>query len=278
MRAIERWQNMLTIGEFSKACGVTVKTLRHYDKIGLLLPNKVDTMTNYRYYSEEQISQMLLINRLKRYGLSLQRIQALLLSEEDLFPVLVTQKHVLSKEIQLIEGTLSELNAHLKDIERSGKMINYQRNYEITLVEREPVSIMSVRQEMNLAQYDQAFDRAFGQLFEKIGQQQVVPVGPAIAIYHDSEFMEEDTDIEVALPINAPESASRQLSGGLHIRTVHRGAYHNLSEAYAAIVEWMSINGYESVGAPFEIYEQSAMNDCPMEQWETAIYFPAQLK
>ena len=66
---------MLTIGQMSKACGVTVKTLHYYDKIGLLSAQEVDGDTGYRYYSEEQIGRMLLIDRLKRYGFSLAKIQ-----------------------------------------------------------------------------------------------------------------------------------------------------------------------------------------------------------
>ncbi|MDD7769610.1 MerR family DNA-binding transcriptional regulator, partial [Suipraeoptans intestinalis] len=39
---------MFQIGAFSKICHVSVKTLRHYDKIGLLAPAEVDRMTGYR--------------------------------------------------------------------------------------------------------------------------------------------------------------------------------------------------------------------------------------
>ena len=52
---------MLTVGEFSKICQVSVKTLHHYDKIGLLRPQKVDPLNGYRYYGKEQVEQMLLI-------------------------------------------------------------------------------------------------------------------------------------------------------------------------------------------------------------------------
>lgn len=62
----------------SKICGVSVKTLRHYDKIGLLKPERTDAFTGYRYYEESQIGSMLLIGRLKRYGFSLTEIQSLL--------------------------------------------------------------------------------------------------------------------------------------------------------------------------------------------------------
>ena len=43
-------RTMLTIGQMSKVCGVSVKTLRHYDKIGLLKPQRIDEINGYRYY------------------------------------------------------------------------------------------------------------------------------------------------------------------------------------------------------------------------------------
>ena len=59
---------LLQIGAFSKICQVSVKTLHHYDKIGLLAPAEVDRFTGYRYYRLEQIDTMNYIQRLKRYG------------------------------------------------------------------------------------------------------------------------------------------------------------------------------------------------------------------
>ena len=68
---------MLQIGQFSKVCQVSVKTLHHYDKIGLLAPAEVDRFTGYRYYKTDQIDDMNYIQRLKRYGFSLDEIQHL---------------------------------------------------------------------------------------------------------------------------------------------------------------------------------------------------------
>ena len=44
----------LKIGEFSKLMQVTVKTLRHYEQMGLLIPYEVDKWTGYRYYTIER--------------------------------------------------------------------------------------------------------------------------------------------------------------------------------------------------------------------------------
>jgi len=58
----------LKIGEFSKLCFVTVKTLRHYEKLGLLLPHDVDEWTGYRYYDVNQMKELNDILNLKKTG------------------------------------------------------------------------------------------------------------------------------------------------------------------------------------------------------------------
>ncbi|MGN0239607.1 MAG: helix-turn-helix domain-containing protein, partial [Paludibacteraceae bacterium] len=67
----------LSIGEFSRLCGVTVKTLRHYEKIGLLKAEQTDRYTGYRYYSVGQLQKMLAIRQLKELGFSLEDIASL---------------------------------------------------------------------------------------------------------------------------------------------------------------------------------------------------------
>jgi DNA-binding transcriptional MerR regulator len=69
---------MLTIGAFARLGGVSVKTLRHYAAIGLLVPAQVDTATGYRSYAPEQLFLLNHILVLKDLGLSLVQIGALL--------------------------------------------------------------------------------------------------------------------------------------------------------------------------------------------------------
>ena len=57
---------MLSIGEFSKICQVSTKTLRYYAEIGLILPNEINYENGYRYYYIEQLETMLFIKRLKQ--------------------------------------------------------------------------------------------------------------------------------------------------------------------------------------------------------------------
>ena len=66
---------MLRIGEFSKLTGVPIRTLRYYDEIDLFKPADIDLFTDYRYYNEEQVEDLNLINELKKSGFSLEEIK-----------------------------------------------------------------------------------------------------------------------------------------------------------------------------------------------------------
>ncbi|GFH95346.1 HTH-type transcriptional regulator HmrR [Lachnospiraceae bacterium] len=81
---------MLSIGEFSKICKVSTKTLRYYAEIGLILPNEINPENGYRYYVIEQLETMLLIIRLKSYNFSLEEIKQMVESgelDEEIFSV-----------------------------------------------------------------------------------------------------------------------------------------------------------------------------------------------
>ncbi|MBR8646257.1 MerR family transcriptional regulator, partial [[Brevibacterium] frigoritolerans] len=62
----------------AKLRGVTVDTLRHYDKIGLLKPFHIDPETGYRYYSISQYEVLGTIKELRSIGFSLEEIKQFL--------------------------------------------------------------------------------------------------------------------------------------------------------------------------------------------------------
>ena len=62
---------MLKIGEFSKLSRVSIRMLRRYNEVGLLLPAETDPITGYRYYSEDQLPAAGRITALRDMGFSL---------------------------------------------------------------------------------------------------------------------------------------------------------------------------------------------------------------
>ncbi len=71
----------MEIGEFSKKTGIKIDTLRYYNKIELLEPQRVN---NRRRYAEEDIDKAMAILKLKKLNFSLEEIKALFDLEKDI--------------------------------------------------------------------------------------------------------------------------------------------------------------------------------------------------
>lgn len=65
---------MWRIGQLARMAGVSDRTLRHYDKIGLLTPAAVDRANGYRWYGVAELTRLERIRGLQRLGLSLRQI------------------------------------------------------------------------------------------------------------------------------------------------------------------------------------------------------------
>ena len=70
--------SLVTIGDFSRASHLTVKTLRHYHDAGLLEPSDVDPQTGYRYYSTDQLPVAQVIRRLRDLRMPVAEVKAVL--------------------------------------------------------------------------------------------------------------------------------------------------------------------------------------------------------
>ncbi|MFD6607326.1 MerR family transcriptional regulator [Micromonospora chalcea] len=69
MTAVE--SELRSIGELARASGLTVSALRFYDRSGVLPPARVDPVTGYRWYTEEQVAPARLVAGLRRVGMPL---------------------------------------------------------------------------------------------------------------------------------------------------------------------------------------------------------------
>ena len=261
---------MLTIGQFSKVCMVTVKALRHYDEIGLIKPVHVNGETGYRQYSEEQIPRMLLINRLKYYGFSLSDIKDILSCDNTILTRLKKQKNVLINSISETEAIISELDKHIGELERTGDIMSYQNNYDVELLTTEDRHVIACRQNMSVDD----FGKYYGVLYKRVADENIVLNGVCMAIYHDKEFNPENSDIELALGVGDKKVSDKTIQGTLCASTVHYGSYSKLNEAYGAITKWIDENGYEITSQPYEIYVKTHFDKLPPEEWETRIFFP----
>ena len=65
----------LSIGQMGKLNNLSVQTLRHYEKVGILNPSYINEETGYRYYSMKDFNTIDLIKQCKALGLSLEEIK-----------------------------------------------------------------------------------------------------------------------------------------------------------------------------------------------------------
>lgn len=71
----------LTIGKVAKASGLSVETIRYYEREGLLLPTG-RSASGYRYYAESSVQRLRFIRRAKQLGFTLVEIRNLLVLSE----------------------------------------------------------------------------------------------------------------------------------------------------------------------------------------------------
>ena len=94
-------KDTLTVGEFAKKSGITMRTLRYYDKIGLLKPSSYNE-AGYRLYTKEDFPKLQQILTLKFIGLSLDEIKDILkedLNDNDFKRSLQIQKKIIKEKI-----------------------------------------------------------------------------------------------------------------------------------------------------------------------------------
>lgn len=91
---------LVKIGELAKAVGITVRSLRHYDQIGLLQPT-MGRESGHRLYGRQDVERLQQVLSLKSMGFSLQEIQRCLDEEAyDLRKTLNMQKKAVVAHIE----------------------------------------------------------------------------------------------------------------------------------------------------------------------------------
>ncbi|MBQ0065895.1 MAG: methyltransferase domain-containing protein [Firmicutes bacterium] len=107
-----------TTGKFAKLANVTERTIRYYDKIGLLKPTLVSEK-GYRYYTKEDLFKLQKILSLRHLGFSIEEIFPLVVSEENLKDSLDLQMSLVEKRIVHLQSLLDSLKRTSNSIEEN---------------------------------------------------------------------------------------------------------------------------------------------------------------
>lgn len=165
---------MLKVGELAALANLTVRTLHHYDGIGLLRPS-ARSDAGYRLYDRDDVARLHRIQALRAFGLSLADI-ALTLDSPAGSPLAIVDRQLEALETrmaearrlrdqllrvraQLVQGSAPDLSTWLTTLENTMDMINvYERYFTKEELERLPM----VRSDAAQAQWQAMVEQVRG--------------------------------------------------------------------------------------------------------------------
>lgn len=239
---------MFKIGTFAKLSGVTVKTLRHYDELGLLKPARVDEESGYRFYTAEQLLTIRRIAGFKDQGLTLEMMRPLLTGSVPLTlaeRTLLGRRKELERQIQEAQRQLAEVDERLVQIERHAEVVEEGK---ISLRNVEPVLVASIREILPKGQLCLLLDE-LKQYVRSHGEESDLEM--TIVWHKRVDCDGEHSDIEVAIPVSTAIPDSRrvkihQLPGIKEaVSYTHRcDPYKDNCKASEVVRAWIAGEGY----------------------------------
>jgi DNA-binding transcriptional MerR regulator/effector-binding domain-containing protein len=244
---------MFAIGEFSRITGLSVKTLRFYHEIGLLVPAVVDPSTGYRRYDARNVETARAIAALRALDFPLEEIGEILRShgdEADLVGLLEQQKARLRDRIQREKGVLSTIDRIIENEKEARRLMKDATN-QVEVKEIGPIVIAAIRMRGKYSECGKGFARLGKQVGRWIR-------GKPLCLYHECEYREDDADFETCFPVRPGARADgvdvRELPGGRFVSLLHRGPYEELGRSYEKALAYAKEQGHEISLPTREVY------------------------
>ena len=262
---------MFRIGEFSRLSGVSVRMLRHYDKMELLVPERVDELTGYRYYTAGQLARAGKIQGLKDLGFSLAVVREMLDSAkaEDLEKFFSIREKELQEELAKVVSQ-SQLLARAVEIMKEDADI---MQYNVVLKEIPERKVMSLRRVIP-SYSDEGM--LWQELYAESQRQNVKFDNPplGVSVYHDEEYKDHDVDVEIQSSVKGDYTDAGEVrfytAPAVQVASVtFNGGYDQMTKVFEAIGRWMEDNRYAMNGPMFNIFHVSPAQDPNPENWVT---------
>jgi DNA-binding transcriptional MerR regulator len=268
------------IGAFARVAQVSVRTLHHYDDLGLLPPAQVDPQTGYRWYRADQLQRLNRILALRDLGLPLIEVRKVVddeISLDELRGMLRLRQAEARDRMAAEAERLSRVEARLRQIETEGRVGDY--DVVVKPVEAQHVALVdTTTTSFGNATLGPIFGRLFGELYGELERVGVAPAGPTIALYEESEDPAAPIKVMACVPIldetDDVTSDRIEVADVPAIRraatTIHRGSMAHVEEAYQALLRWAEETGEQIDGFSREIYLECVGDP---ETWVTELQF-----
>ena len=266
----------LKIGEFSKMMQVTVKTLRHYEQRGLLMPEEVDKWTGYRYYSISQMQRLNAIRDLQRQGFTLEEIKELFDDGAQMPSV-----DQLTQKIEETEQQLQLLMERRRQLLRWLDSHKHKNTMEKFSIQSLPEIIVASHREV-IADYSALGAlcvNKIGPEMQRLGCKCPLP-GYCFTIEHNPEYAPSTIDIEYCEQVEEMGIDSniiqfkRLAAVPKALCMKHVGPYERFYESYTEAFKYMEEQGYKIAGHPRTCYIDGAWNQEDPEKWLSIVQIP----
>jgi len=265
---------MYGIGTVARLAQVSVRTLRHYDDLGLLKPARVDPLTGYRHYTPDQVVRLHRILVLLDLGVPLSEVGQLIdddVTVEQLRGILRLRQAEARARLTAQTEQLRRVELRLAQLEE-GPMADY----EVIVKRLEPMRVVALSE--NLAGVEEIGDACglmYPRLHAALAQHQVGFDGLSLALYEDTA--DDDLPLRLTTALRIPCGAAIGNDGLTTIdlpaveraaTTVVRGAPDRFPDAFRALHEWVDRAGDQATSFERELYIDC---DGPRDTWVTEL-------
>lgn len=243
--------------------------LRHYDAVGLLIPDQVDSLTGYRSYAPQQLHVLNRIVALKDLGFGLDQVKCLLVDDLDpaeIRGMLRLRRAQLEDEARAIDTRLIAVETRLHMIEKENTM---PTDYVVkTIPATRLVAVIATLAPDRLAEHiGPMFDRVAAALQHGRGALET-----PIATYAESEAGM-DVVVGYGNPGPAPEGTTLvELPEITAVCGVHLGPMTGIHASWQDLHRWVIDNGYTFAGPCRELYVRAETDD--QSDWVTELQQP----
>jgi DNA-binding transcriptional MerR regulator len=258
---------LLAIGAFASAAQLSLKALRLYAQLGILLPSYVDPDSGYRYYSAGQLAQARLIRALRQIDMPLASIRRVLTASSPEAEQLVLEY------CQELEARAAQARQAVPDLIIYLRKESPPMAHEVTVRSVAPQRLISITRRVKVDQLDTHIRESLDRLHALVAAGGGSVAGAPFGIYHGPINTEDDGPLEVCLPIARPlastgEVEAGELAAGKVATVMLTGAecdFPAILAGYDAAYDWIRANGYEAAGPPREIWHSAPGADARME-------------
>jgi DNA-binding transcriptional MerR regulator len=266
---------MYGIGTVARLAQVSVRTLRHYDDLGLLKPAQVDPITGYRYYTPDQVLRLHRILVLRDLGVPLSEVVQLLdddVTVEQLRGLLHLRHAEARARLAAQTEQLVRVEIRLAQLEEKSMAA-----YEVIVKRLEPMRVVALSELLaGVDEIGEACGRMYPQLHAALGRHGVSFGGLSLALYEDVDHEDRPLRLTTALPLPSGVTIDDDELNTIELPAVERAATtvvrgapeEKFHDAFRALHEWIERSGEQATPFDRELYIDC---DGPRDTWVTEL-------